>query len=83
MDYTNVLRERGLSRFDALLKAGPTRLRPILMTTFAMIFGMVPVALALGEGAEFQSPDGTSSNRRVDYLNTANVIYCPCSLLNS
>jgi multidrug efflux pump subunit AcrB len=58
VDYTNVLRERGLNRFDALLKAGPTRLRPILMTTFAMIFGMVPVALALGEGAEFRAPMG-------------------------
>ena len=40
------------------VKAGPTRLRPILMTTFAMIFGMVPVALALGEGAEFRAPMG-------------------------
>lgn len=58
VDYTNVLRERGMSRFDALVKAGPTRLRPILMTTFAMIFGMVPVALALGEGAEFRAPMG-------------------------
>ena len=58
VDYANVLRERGLSRFDALLKAGPTRLRPILMTTFAMIFGMMPVALALGEGAEFRAPMG-------------------------
>jgi HAE1 family hydrophobic/amphiphilic exporter-1 len=58
VDYTNVLRERGLNRFDALLKAGPTRLRPILMTTFAMIFGMIPVALALGEGAEFRAPMG-------------------------
>jgi len=60
VDFTNVLRDRGLSRFDALLKAGPTRLRPILMTTFAMIFGMVPVALALGEGAEFRAPMGQS-----------------------
>ncbi len=58
VDYTNILRGRGLSRFDALLKAGPTRLRPILMTTFAMIFGMIPVALALGEGSEFRSPMG-------------------------
>ena len=58
VDYTNVLRGRGLSRFDALLTAGPTRLRPILMTTFAMIFGMMPVALALGEGSEFRSPMG-------------------------
>ena len=58
VDFTNVLRGRGLSRMDALLKAGPTRLRPILMTTFAMIFGMVPVAFALGEGSEFRSPMG-------------------------
>jgi HAE1 family hydrophobic/amphiphilic exporter-1 len=58
VDYTNVLRDRGMNRFDALLKAGPTRLRPILMTTFAMIFGMVPVALGLGEGAEFRAPMG-------------------------
>ncbi|MEW6196346.1 MAG: efflux RND transporter permease subunit [Bacteroidota bacterium] len=58
VDYTNVLRDRGLSRFDALLKAGPTRLRPILMTTFAMIFGMMPVAFGLGEGSEFRAPMG-------------------------
>jgi len=58
VDYTNVLREKGLSRFEALIQAGPTRLRPILMTTFAMIFGMMPVALALGEGSEFRAPMG-------------------------
>lgn len=58
VDYTNVLRGRGLTRFNALLQAGPTRLRPILMTTFAMIFGMMPVALGLGEGAEFRAPMG-------------------------
>lgn len=58
VDYTNVLRGRGLSRFDALVQAGPTRLRPILMTTFAMIFGMIPVAFGLGEGSEFRAPMG-------------------------
>ncbi len=58
VDYINVLRERGMTRFDALLAAGPTRLRPILMTTFAMVFGMMPVAFGLGEGAEFRSPMG-------------------------
>ena len=56
VDYTNVLRERGLSRREALLQAGPVRLRPILMTTFAMIFGMMPIALGIGEGAETRSP---------------------------
>jgi HAE1 family hydrophobic/amphiphilic exporter-1 len=58
VDYTNTLRQRGLARREALLEAGPVRLRPILMTTFAMIFGMLPVALGAGEGAETRSPMG-------------------------
>ncbi|MFA6413334.1 MAG: efflux RND transporter permease subunit, partial [Syntrophales bacterium] len=60
VDYTNTLRERGLSRRDAILEAGPVRLRPILMTTFAMVFGMLPVAMGLGEGAETRSPMGVA-----------------------
>jgi HAE1 family hydrophobic/amphiphilic exporter-1 len=48
----------GLSRHDALLMAARVRLRPILMTTLAMIFGMVPLALALSEGAEMRAPMG-------------------------
>jgi len=58
VDYTNVQRRRGLDRTAALLKAGPTRLRPILMTTFAMIFGMMPVAFAFGENSELRAPMG-------------------------
>ncbi|MBM4270734.1 MAG: efflux RND transporter permease subunit [Deltaproteobacteria bacterium] len=58
VDYTNTLRERGMTRREAILQAGPVRLRPILMTTFAMIFGMLPVAVGLGEGAETRSPMG-------------------------
>ena len=46
----------GMSREDALMHAGRVRLRPILMTTFALIAGMTPVALALGEGGEFYQP---------------------------
>ncbi len=56
VDYTNVLRARGMSRKDAVLQAGPVRLRPILMTTFAMIFGMMPIAIGIGEGAETRAP---------------------------
>lgn len=56
LDYTNTLRSRGLNRHEALLEAGPTRLRPILMTTLAMVGGMMPTALALSEGSEFRSP---------------------------
>lgn len=58
VDYTNTLRERGLPRREAIKEAGPVRLRPILMTTFAMVFGMVPVAFGVGEGAETRSPMG-------------------------
>jgi multidrug efflux pump subunit AcrB len=58
VDYTNIQRRQGLDRTAALLKAGPIRLRPILMTTFAMIFGMMPVALAFGENSELRAPMG-------------------------
>ena len=56
VDFTKTLRSRGMSRRDALITAGRTRLRPILMTTLAMIFGMLPLALALGQGAEMRAP---------------------------
>ncbi len=57
VDLTNHYhREDGLSVRDAILKAGPVRLRPILMTTFAMILGMMPSAMATGDGSEFRAP---------------------------
>ena len=56
IDYTKVLRGRGLDRRTALITAGRTRLRPIMMTTAAMIFGMLPLFFAIGEGAEFRAP---------------------------
>ena len=48
----------GLSRREAIIQAGAIRLRPIMMTTLALIAGMLPVALGLGEGAEFRAPLG-------------------------
>src|SRR5205807_636563 len=57
IDYTNTLRVRDkMPREDALLKAGPARLHPILMTTFAMIFGMLPIAIGQGSGSESRAP---------------------------
>jgi HAE1 family hydrophobic/amphiphilic exporter-1 len=56
VDYTNTLRRQGKNRREALLAAGPVRLRPILMTTGAMIFGMMPVAAGLSEGGEMRAP---------------------------
>src|SRR6185312_7613242 len=56
VDFTNQSRAQGLSRHQALLQAGSTRLRPIVMTTLAMIFGMLPLAFAIGAGAEMRAP---------------------------
>ena len=54
VDYTNTLRGRGYNVTDAILEAGPTRLRPIIMTTATMVFGMLPLALGLGAGSEIR-----------------------------
>jgi HAE1 family hydrophobic/amphiphilic exporter-1 len=56
VDFTNQLRSQGVEVKEALARAGMIRLRPILMTTAAMIFGMLPVALALSEGGETRAP---------------------------
>ena len=56
VDFANKARERGSDRRQALIDAGELRLRPIVMTTLAMIFGMLPTALALGAGSEFRAP---------------------------
>ncbi len=59
IDFAKWARERdGLPRREALIQAGAIRLRPILMTTLALIAGMIPVALGWGEGAEFRAPLG-------------------------
>jgi len=56
VEYCLVAMQKGHSRADAILNAGRTRMRPILMTTTAMIAGMLPIALALGAGAEARAP---------------------------
>jgi hydrophobe/amphiphile efflux-1 (HAE1) family protein len=58
VDFANKGQRDGLNQVEALLAAGQVRLRPILMTTSAMIFGMLPLAIGLGEGAEQQAPMG-------------------------
>ncbi|MCS6802513.1 MAG: efflux RND transporter permease subunit [Chloroflexota bacterium] len=52
VDYTNTLRQRGRSRLEAILEAGPTRLRPILMTSAALVFGLLPIAIGAEEGGQ-------------------------------
>ena len=58
VDFANQARAAGASMIDALLQAGLVRMRPIIMTTAAMVFGMLPLALALNEGGELQAPMG-------------------------
>ena len=59
IDFAKWAREKeGLPRREALIQAGAIRLRPIMMTTLALIAGMIPVALGIGEGAEFRAPLG-------------------------
>nr|PZN84234.1 MAG: AcrB/AcrD/AcrF family protein [Acidobacteriota bacterium] len=58
IDFAKWSEEKGMPRRQALIEAGRTRLRPILMTTFALIAGMVPVALGHGEGSDFRAPLG-------------------------
>ena len=58
VEFTNQLREEGMEMVDALVKASAQRLRPILMTTGAMVLGAVPLALATGAGAETRSQIG-------------------------
>jgi hydrophobe/amphiphile efflux-1 (HAE1) family protein len=58
VDFANHGQRAGRNQFDALMEAGRVRLRPILMTTLAMIFGMLPMAIGMGEGGETQAPMG-------------------------
>jgi hydrophobic/amphiphilic exporter-1 (mainly G- bacteria), HAE1 family len=58
IDFAKWSEESGLSRRQAIIEAGRVRLRPILMTTFALVAGMIPVAIGAGEGADFRAPLG-------------------------
>ncbi|MBU6155851.1 MAG: efflux RND transporter permease subunit [Alphaproteobacteria bacterium] len=59
VDYANTAREqRGLSAHDAISEAGPRRMRPVLMTQLATVFGMIPVAISVSQGAEFRNGMG-------------------------
>jgi multidrug efflux pump len=58
VEFTNQLREDGVELVDAVVKAASQRLRPILMTTFAMVLGALPLALATGAGAESRTQIG-------------------------
>jgi HAE1 family hydrophobic/amphiphilic exporter-1 len=79
VDYANTLRARGYRREDALTEAGPTRLRPILMTTLAQVFGALPIALALGRGSEFRQPLGIVIIGGLLLSTLLTLLVIPCS----
>jgi HAE1 family hydrophobic/amphiphilic exporter-1 len=56
VDYTNMLRKRGLSLYDAIKEAGRSRLRPVVMTSMTMVLAMVPMAITRGMGYEMFTP---------------------------
>jgi len=56
IDYTNQLRNQGIEKHEALLKAGYDRLRPVFITSFTTVIGMLPMAISQGEGSEMKSP---------------------------
>jgi hydrophobic/amphiphilic exporter-1 (mainly G- bacteria), HAE1 family len=58
VDFANLMRLQGMPRREALLEAAKVRMRPILMTTLAMVFGMIPLAFGLAEGSEQRAPIG-------------------------
>ena len=56
VDYINHLRREGIEKFAAIVRAGEVRLRPILMTTFTTVIGLLPMAVGMGDGAEIRAP---------------------------
>lgn len=86
IDYTNLMRERGMSIVEASVTAARSRLRPILMTTLTTVLGMIPMAVGQGEGAEMWRPLGLTvawglSVSTVVTLILIPVIYCAVSTL--
>jgi HAE1 family hydrophobic/amphiphilic exporter-1 len=79
VDYTNTLRSRGRTRHDALVEAGPTRLRPIMMTTLALILAMMPIALSLGRGSEFRNTIGITILGGMMLSTLLTLLVIPCS----
>ncbi len=77
VDYINQLREEGLSIEDAIIEAGRTRLRPILMTALTTILALIPMALGLGEGGELLQPLGVTSIGGLIYGTLLTLVIAP------
>lgn len=79
VDYANTLKGQGKNRHDALVESGTTRLRPIIMTSLALILGMLPIAIAIGRGSEFRQSIGTVIIGGVALSTLLTLFVIPCS----
>lgn len=77
VDYINTLRSRGLEKLEAILEAGPTRLRPILMTTLTTVLALIPQALGIGEGSEVSAPMATAVVAGLSFSTLITLILIP------
>jgi HAE1 family hydrophobic/amphiphilic exporter-1 len=77
VDYTNLMRDRGMHLNDAIMAAGRSRLRPVLMTSLTTILGMLPMALSAGEGSEIWTPMGISVIGGLTFSMTVTLIIIP------
>lgn len=79
VDYINTLRKRdGMGRKEAILMAGPTRLRPILMTTLTTVLALIPLVLGIGEGAEMSAPMATAIFGGLSFSTLITLVLVPC-----
>jgi multidrug efflux pump subunit AcrB len=81
VDYAEIVAARGASPGDALVEAGAVRLRPILMTTLCTLFGLLPLALGLGSGAELQKPLAIAVIGGLSMSTLVTLIFLPTLLL--
>ncbi len=77
VDYTNLLRKRGYSLKDAILESGRSRMRPVLMTSFTTMLGMLPMALSKGMGHEMYSPLGVTIIGGLLFSTIITLIFVP------
>ena len=77
VDYINTLRREGMEKYEAIIKAGGTRLRPILMTTLTTVLALIPQTLGIGEGAELSSPMATAVVAGLSFSTLITLIIIP------
>lgn len=78
VDYINQLRERGMAKRDAILEAGRTRLRPVLMTALTTIFGLLAMAFSTGMGADLSRPMALVTIGGLTYGTVLTLVVIPC-----